>query len=82
LDFIDQRSPAWTQRLALLLAEGAENTHAAERETDDSSECGNQHDVRTEMKEVSHHRADSEYEAQYIQPQGRVNFPVEILAQA
>ena len=82
LDFIDYRSPAWTQRLALLLAERAEDTHAAERETDDSSECGNQHDVRTEMKEVGHHRGDRECEAQYIQPQGRVNFPVEVFPQA
>jgi hypothetical protein len=70
------------RRLAPLLAEGAEDTHAAERETDDSSECGNQHDVRAEMKEVGHHRRDRECEAQHIQPQGRMNFPVEVFAQA
>lgn len=73
---------AGRQRLALLFAEGAENTHAAKPETDDGSECGNQHDVRAEMKEVGQYRADGEYEAQYIQPQGWVNFPVEIFAQA
>jgi hypothetical protein len=65
-----------------LFAEGAEDTHAAERETDDGSECGNQHDIRAEMKEVSQHRADGEYEAQHIQPQGRVNLPVEVFPQA
>jgi hypothetical protein len=65
-----------------LFAEGAQDTHAAERETDDGSECGNQHDIRPEMKEVGQYRADGEYEAQYIQPQGRMNFPVEIFPQA
>jgi hypothetical protein len=34
------------------------------------------------MKEVSQHRADGEYEAQHIQPQGRVNLPVEVFPQA
>jgi hypothetical protein len=53
-------------RLALLFAEGTEDTHAAESETDDGSECGNQHDIRAEMKEIGQHRTDGEYEAQYI----------------
>ena len=82
LDFIDPLSPAHRQRLALLFAEGAEDTHAAERETDNGSECGNQHDIRAEMKEVGHHCADCEYKAQYVQPQGRVNFSVEVFPQA
>jgi hypothetical protein len=34
------------------------------------------------MKEVGQHRADGEDEAQYIQPQGRVDFSVKVLAQA
>ena len=34
------------------------------------------------MKEVGQHCADCEYKAQYIQPQGRVNFPVEVFPQA
>jgi hypothetical protein len=54
---------AGRQRLVLLFAERAEDAHAAERETDDGSEGGNQHDVRAEMKEVGQHRADGEYEA-------------------
>ena len=34
------------------------------------------------MQEVGQHCADCEYKAQYVQPQGRVNFPVEIFPQA
>jgi len=61
-----------------LFAKGAEDTHAAERETDDGGEGGNHHDFRAEMKEVGQHCAHGQDEAQYIQPQGRVNFPVEV----
>jgi hypothetical protein len=78
--FRSRESDEEKNALVFLLAQGAEDAHAAYREADYAGKRCDQHDIRIEMKKVGDYSTDCEDQAQDIQGQGRVNALVHVFA--